>query len=90
MELTIWKYQLTTGTQTIEMPKNAQILTVQTQNGSPFMWALVAPSAVKESRVFRVYGTGHTIKHDTPKNYIATFQLDSGALVFHVFEEIKV
>ena len=93
MEMTIWKFELeTTDKQTIEMPVDSEILTVQTQNGEPCLWALVDPAAEKETRTFEVFGTGHTLHYDMgiTKDYIGTYQLNSGALVFHVFEHTGV
>jgi hypothetical protein len=43
--LRIYKYQLeTTGVQEIEMPQGAIILSLQTQNEVPCIWALVNPN----------------------------------------------
>lgn len=89
MEETIWKFELkTTDNQFIEMPKGAQLLAVQTQFDKPCVWALVNPKAEKEKRCFEIFGTGHTVSSDmgTDRNYIGTYQLHGGSLVFHVFE----
>ena len=41
---------------------------------------------VKELRTFSIYGTGH--QHESISGeYVGTFQLHGGALVYHVFEE---
>lgn len=71
----------------LEMPKDAQILTVQIQGEDIQMWALVDPESPTELRQFRLAGTGHSIsvKH-TVKRYIGTFQIRGGRLVFHLFE----
>jgi len=80
----VWKFSLpATGTFELEMPVGARVLAVQTQNHSPFMWALVDPDAPKEQRRFRIVGTGHPA-HDEP--YLGTFQLQGGSFVFHLFE----
>jgi hypothetical protein len=81
---TIWKWTLTTEC-TLDMPQGAKILTVQEQHGEPQLWALVDSNAPQERRTFRVYGTGHCCATD-PGDYIGTFQLHGGGLVFHVFE----
>lgn len=72
----------------VEMPRGAQILDVQVQRGTPQMWALVDPAAPIERRQFRLVGTGHHFKlfEDQQPKHVGTFQLDSGALVFHLFE----
>jgi len=84
MEKMIWKWMLTPDC-VIEMPAGALVLTVQTQHGEPQIWALVDPTRQKVRRRFRTYGTGHVVP-DYPGEYVGTFQLSGGALVFHVFE----
>ena len=86
---TIWKFELETiGNQNIEMPIGAEILTIQAQSEEPCLWALVNPEAKKELRIFEIFGTGHPIRYDTgiTRNFIGTYQLKDGGLVFHVFE----
>jgi hypothetical protein len=92
MGKTIWKFKLeVTDSQQIEMPVGAKILTVQTQDGWPCIWALVDPLAKKELRHIQTIGTGHTIENGEGLNdkYLGTYQVirDWGVLVFHVFEE---
>lgn len=85
---TIWKFPLAAqAINEIEIPAESEILTVQSQNELACMWALVNPHARKEKRKFAVFGTGHTIPDNIKKeNYIGSFQLQFGALIFHVFE----
>lgn len=88
-EKVIWKYILEiTDSQELIMPKGACVLTVQTQNNTPCLWALVNPNAEKESRIFETFGTGHPIccATDMHRNYIGTYQTHGDSLVFHVFE----
>lgn len=87
MRNAIWKYPLEQIADTIgiDMPKGAEILTLQMQNSEPCIWAFVNPEAKKEKRFFRIIGTGHLIEPEERK-YIGTFQLMSGALVFHLYE----
>lgn len=74
----------------IDLPKGAEILTVQAQRGTPVMWALVDPDAETETRLFGTFGTGHPLGNGAGvvTKYIATYQLESMGLVFHVFEYI--
>jgi hypothetical protein len=81
---TIWKFELPKQGK-ILMPKGAEILTVQTQNEIPCIWAVVNPDADKEERTFVIYGTGFEFQLIDYK-YIGTFQMHSHGLVFHVFE----
>ena len=87
----VWKYEIKPNKVIVEMPKDAEILTVQNQHGRVCIWALVNPENEKEKRHFEVYGTGYDIfiyGFDTKLKYINTFQLFSGDLVFHLFERI--
>lgn len=84
---TIWKYELqVTDEQKILMPANAKILSIQVQDGKPFVWALIYPNNDNEERTFFTYGTGNPIKLFGQENYfLGTYQLRDGRLVFHVF-----
>jgi len=72
----------------VKMPVNAQILTVQIQNGEPFIWALVNPTGELFPYKFRLAGTGHEINESSNMSYIGSFQMRGGALVFHLFKFI--
>jgi len=89
---TIYKYQLRVADiQSIRIPKGANILTVQTQNGTPCLWALVDTDQPFEQRSFYIVGTGNQFWLDKNKvKFISTFQLTlpGGIFVGHVFEEI--
>lgn len=87
MRRTIWKYDLDTQDEVVlDIPKGAEILTVQMQFGKPCMWVMVDPKADKEHRVFEIVGTGNPMEINEERQYVATYQLMQGALVFHVFE----
>lgn len=86
---TIYKYDIfIQDVFTILMPIDAEILTVQTQYGSPYFWAKVDTNAEKERRRFCLFGTGHEIPPEKDLQYIGTFQVSGGSLVFHLFEEL--
>ena len=84
---TIWKFILPPidDVLSISMPIGAQVLTVQTQQGHPCIWALVEPNNPKEDRRFALAGTGHSIEFSEAMDYIGTFQIRQGTLVFHLF-----
>jgi hypothetical protein len=89
---TIYKYSFEVkDIQRVYLPLEAEILTVQSQQGNPYMWALVDPENKLVERVFEVFGTGHPIQEDmgTDRKYIGTFQLQDGFLVFHLFERLN-
>ena len=92
MEKRIYKYTLEQmGIQSITLPKGAEILTIQTQFNDAQLWALVDPEEQdREERRIEIFGTGHAIYYDMGVNrkYLATYQLDDGNYVFHVFERL--
>ncbi len=82
---TIHKFQIeVVDSQVIKMPKGAKILCVQLQHGFPCLWALVIDTEPLEYRKIYVSRTGHQIVY--VGNYVGTFQLHDGSLIFHVFE----
>lgn len=84
----VYKYQLVvTDWQLVTMPKEAKILTVQVQNGTPCIWALVNPENETEDVPIRIHGTGHNISDPERLAYIGTFQMPRYGLVFHAFLE---
>jgi len=84
----IYKYPVPlTDDFTLALPRNAQILTVQMQHEKPQLWALVDPAVSNVERNFIVRGTGHPVD-DEGLEYINTFQLANGTLVFHLFEQL--
>ena len=91
MNKTIWKFELgVTDKQIVTLPIGAEILSVQTQNETPCLWALVNPKSETEERVFEMFGTGHPVYCDMgiDRKFIGTFQMRNGRLVFHLFERL--
>lgn len=83
---TIWKFPIEWSVSNVSIPEGAQILDVQVQNEQIMMWALVEDQNFLESRVFKVYGTGHAVDDPNIK-YLATVQHHS--FVWHIFEILK-
>ncbi len=84
---TIWKFDLSPNRlQTIPLPHDSQVLTVQTKDDkAPLLWVLVDPDMPMKDRYFGVYTT-NTALPDDPGQYIGTFQIFEGSLEFHLFE----
>lgn len=91
----VYKYQLQPGigTEKIEIPKGAKILSFQGQQiintvtkhafGYLYIWCLVDENQPKETREFVMVGTG--FEFDSSKlTYIGTAQ--EGLYVWHLFE----
>lgn len=86
MTATIWKYKLTVvNEQMIEMPVDAQILSVQTQSGVPCLWVLCQPDAPTVPVKVVTIGTGHRAEHAEGMRFVGTYQLLGGDFVGHVF-----
>ena len=85
MESRIWKYPLQiTDYQTLRLPQDAQILSVQMQQGILCLWAKVNIDFPLENRHIAVVGTGNPIAFGIRARFIGTVQ--DGPLVWHVFE----
>jgi len=91
--LTVYKYPFVVDDYVnINMPKFSRVLSVQVQgvggiNDSPCIWAIVDTDSPLEVKRFRLVGTGHPIKEKEENlEFIGTFQLLGGRLVFHLFE----
>ena len=87
MRKTIYKYPLELkDEQVILLPTGADILTVQAQMDHPCIWAMVNPTAPNDMALtIRIFGTGHPIQDSDRLEYIGTFQIYDGRLVFHAF-----
>lgn len=84
---TIWKFPLPIQDAfAIVMPVGAEVLSVQTQQGAPMLWALVDSEHSATQRLFAMRCTGQDCAGLTPYEYIGTFQVQAGTLVFHVFD----
>lgn len=84
---TIHKYNLrVVDIQTINLPKDAIILSIQNQNGSLSMWCLIDTNDEMTPRTFRVIGTGERFEDEEACAFLATVQCDH--LVWHIFEQL--
>lgn len=100
MHQEIWKFPTVTNEDgfrtffSIEMPKGAQILCVQSDEKTniPCIWALVNPKNDIEPRYFDLFGTGQKIPIDreSERKYIGTYQYQKGQFVGHLFESILI
>lgn len=90
---TIYKYPLTlVDEQTIQLPKGADILSVQWIRNQLCIYALVdTQESEMENRQIKIFGTGNPIlPNTTPKKhlFVGTIFNQSQTLVFHVFAEV--
>lgn len=87
---TIYKYPLEIRDSfTLEMPEGAEVLTLQLQEGKPYIWVLVDPTADRIPYTFYMFATGRIEEEKklNKKNYVGSYQLANGRLVFHLFRE---
>jgi|SaaInl8_200m_RNA_FD_contig_21_2445085_length_664_multi_11_in_0_out_0_1 hypothetical protein len=77
-------------TQIIEMPRDAQPLSVQAQHERPYVWALIDTDNRNKLVPYKLflYGTGHPADDAEGANFLGTFQLHVGGFVGHVFWNI--
>lgn len=82
----IWKYELNTNNeQFVYMPLGAKILTVQIQDAKLCLWAKVNPNNLPVPRKILIRGTGEDASG--VGDYLGTFQVYGGKIVFHVFTD---
>lgn len=78
----IYKFKVSTEFE-IEIPREAQALTVQPQGSIPVMWVNLDPDEEVVTRKFKVFGTGEEFSYPA-LDYVGTFQMSG--LVWHLFE----
>lgn len=84
---TIYRFDLPVVDEfTLSMPEFSRILCVGERGGTGHMWVMLNPELKKVERKFRIIGTGHPIPDSAGLEYIGTFFMASGKLVWHVFE----
>lgn len=85
---TIYKYELKreTGTQSMQLPKDVEILRLSMQQFRPVIHAIVdTDESEKEIVVFHTFYTGRPIPKDINMMYFDTYYV--GSTVYHVFIE---
>ena len=84
--LKIFKYSVDySDTFDLDLPKHWVFLHVDTQGDEPFMWLLVDPEDEVERHTFYVRSTGQPFTGQEG-DYLGTFLLANGTLVFHLFD----
>lgn len=86
----VYKYPLSLREVTVEMPKNARIVLVNHQKGTPTIWAQVDTGEPPEKRTFIVYGTGQAMPEfdwmDHVGSYVEHSEEEVTDFVWHVYE----
>lgn len=90
--LSVFKYPLTPGFNTLQLPVGSKILHIHHQtlelDSHLMLWALVNPKVPIEDREFYVAMTGEDIevREGCLLEYIGTAHMFGGKLVVHAFE----
>ena len=85
----VYKYPLDiTDRQSVCLPLGAQILSIQAQNNTLMLWAMVDPDQVAQSVVLQILGTGNPAQVSHRAKHIETVQMPTG-LVWHIFKEVS-
>lgn len=86
----IWKFEIpfprTTEPVALETPVEWQPLSLQVQDGTPVLWAIVNPESLRVQRSILVVGTGWDIPEDRTIVHLGTYQTNHGQFVWHVFD----
>lgn len=83
----IYKYPISIDdTQTLTLPKGAEILSVINQYETPCIYAMV-DTETKETEEYAIegYGTGHSIRHDDSYKFLGTVAMMDGNFIYHLF-----
>ena len=83
----IWKYSIPKiiNEFEIEMPRDARVLCVQIQKGTPCIWVKTSGRGEMEKRKFVIIGTGDSFDAEGLA-YRGTWQEGGGMVVWHLFE----
>ncbi len=81
----IFKYEISPGKTTVLTHANAKFLSVQVQRNIPCVWIEVDTNEDLVHYTYHIIPTGSEFTNDNKLNYLGTFQLDNGNLVFHVY-----
>ena len=85
---TIYKYPLKIqDSQVVTLQKGSILLSVETQNDIPVLYALVDLNEKElENKGIRIFGTGNPFDVNmTSWTYLNTVMTQSGSLVWHIF-----
>lgn len=91
----IYKYPIeTTDTQIIKVYGlsgancfKEQVLDIDIQKGTPCIWCFVDTEKEEQDIVIRIVGTGNPMPLLSKSDYLGSYTLYDGSLVFHVFQE---
>lgn len=86
----VFKYEVPVADKlSLSLPEGAKLLTFECQFDQPYLWALVDPDAKKETRRFRLAGTGYPLEEPDEKlRFVGTAQMYGGGLIWHLFEVV--
>ena len=71
----------------VEIPSGGELVKVDIQKNSISLWGVVNPLVSAIERRFQLMGTGHDIVENS--NYVDSFYMADGSLVWHLFELLE-
>ena len=84
MPKVVWKSHISPGQTEVNLPRGANPVSVDVQNGHLMMWSIVDSAQPKVPLSIYVAGTGADLPEHIDR-FIGTFLIEGGSLVFHVF-----
>ncbi len=83
----IYRYKIDiANTQTLTLPKGAEILSVINHFGDVCIYAIVdTETTEREEYALQCYSTGYTIRHDDSYKFLGTVVMLDGNFIYHVF-----
>ena len=87
---TIYKFHIEIiGEQVLMIPKNHELLTIQSINNEVYIYYMVDPYDAKSPINIQIFGTGQPIEDSAINHskYIGTVQTNNGGLIWHIFEK---
>jgi hypothetical protein len=88
--LQVYKYRLpqVIGVTELLMPKDADVISTELQDGELVLWALVDKAKENETRFFRTILTGEEVPRKDVIRFIGTVLAYNGKYVQHIFESM--
>lgn len=83
---TVFEYSISlAASQTIRVPADISILSLQMTRDTIQMWALVDATSIIRPLEILIFGTGFTIVNSEDLTYLGTVQPPIGMMVWHAF-----
>jgi len=86
----IYKYTIEIGSEslTLRLSEGSKFLSAFAQHSIICLWFEQETTNDIQERYFKIYGTGHEMESESDHihNYLTTFPMANGALIWHLYE----